>query len=322
MEEQILRRYLISSDWHIRLLNPKNRIDFYYASQKMKVRWILRLYKELKCDALLVPGDIFDSSSSPYLCIGDYIRIFLSTRGIKFLTIFGQHDLRYHSLKSKKNTPLWSFLSALSTTTIDDNPFVDEDAGICINGASWSQQIPEIRPNFFNILLIHKLVTHSGPLWPGQKSHTYTEARTLLQNNSNYNVILSGDNHQSFRFNTDKQLLINAGTIVRNKIDLFDFKPRVGILTIYKNHSYSFDWKYIPIQSGQKVFRDISEVIQTFDELEANPELENFITSLRTHSLDKPDFVKDLRHSLTILDDKEVKDEILDILANLKQKSE
>jgi len=312
---------MLSADWHLRYKNPGKRTDFFYGTQKMKVRWLLRLYEELQCDALLVSGDIFDSSSSPYLCIGDYIRMFLSKKKIKFITIFGQHDLRYHSLKSKKNTPLWSFLSALSSTTIDDSPYLDEDVSIGIYGSSWSQQIPVSGPEAFSILLIHTMVTKEGPLWLGQKPNSYTESGKLLKKGSNFNVIVSGDNHQSFHLEKNGRLLVNPGSIVRKTTTEKDYKPRVGILTIFEDHSYDFSWRYIPIQSSNIVFAEVDSTDEQ-QEFTFNPELTHFVESLKSHSMEKINFLKDLKASLEFMDDEETKLVITGIIDRIKQKQD
>jgi len=321
MTKEILRRYITSSDWHVRFKNPRRRKDFFYGSQKMKVRKILRLYDELTCDGLLVAGDIFDSSTTPYLCVGDYISMFLSRSKVKFISIFGQHDLRFHSLKSKKNTPLWSFLKALRTSTIDQNPFLDEKVGINIYGTSWSQQIPVIKSDddSFNILLIHTMVTEDNPLFPGQAPRSYTEATKLLKKASGFNVVISGDNHQSFSLFKNNRLLINPGTIVRKSWSERHHLPRVGILTIYSDYSFDFEWKYIPVAPIESVFKE-EKAGADVDDSTFDPELEEFLKSLKSHTLVKPDFVNDLVSSLDVLDDQEVVDIILDFASRVRQK--
>lgn len=319
MSKELLRRFLVTSDWHIRYKNPRNRRDFFYATQKMKVRWILSLYDKLQCDALLVAGDIFDSSASPYLCNGDYIRMFRFRNNINFLCIFGQHDLRYHSLRSKKNTPLWSFLSALGTTTIDNNPYIDSQAGIGIYGASWSQQIPVINSKtHFNILLLHSMVVRDQPLFVGQDESSYIKSHTLLQNNSDFNVIISGDNHQSFSVRSGTQLLINPGTIVRKSLNEKDYTIRVGILDIYTDFSFDFEWYYIPIKPQYEVFKQSDSVVDEIDS-ELTSAMNSFIQKLQNHNTEKIRFLDTLRYSLQDLQDSDVISIIEDLLSRLKR---
>jgi hypothetical protein len=139
------------------------------------------------------------------------------------------------------------------------------------------------------------MVTKSGPLWPGHTN--YIRADVLLKE-SKFDIVISGDNHQSFHTKTKNGLLINSGPILRATKTERDFNPRVGLVEINEDNSFSFEWVPIPIEPSSSVFKSESE-LKTFDTSDKEmKEISAFIDSLQGQEMEKVDFLADLDSSL------------------------
>src|SRR5512137_523195 len=95
-------KVIATGDWHLRYNKPANRIDDYLLAQKGKVETILQT-SLAESAPIFQPGDFFDTPNIPFFLLAEYIRMFQQYKH-KMYVVFGQHDLRYHTLHG--NTPL------------------------------------------------------------------------------------------------------------------------------------------------------------------------------------------------------------------------
>jgi DNA repair exonuclease SbcCD nuclease subunit len=248
---------LCTGDWHIRANRPENRIDNYKKSLFKKLEWILN--QEF---TVLQPGDFFDSPMAPYsltLETTQFLKTFCYT---PIYTVFGQHDLRYHT--SKENSPLALLNEVEQVEVIGIKNIMD----ISIYGCSWGEEIPKITTNSrINILLIHKMIVDEK-LWAEQEGHTW--ANHILANN-NFDLIVSGDNHKSFIVEWGDKILVNCGSLMRSRIDQKDHKP---MIVTYDTDTKEVEYQYIPVKPIEEVM-DLKE-----KEKERNEELEAFVKGL------------------------------------------
>ena len=146
-------KLLISGDWHIRQTAPERRLDDYWVTVMKKVGFIIDLANEEGCNFIIQPGDFFDSHKA-----NDFLKRYmikkLQWKKMKVLTVFGQHDLRYHS-SDVRNTPL-GVLYAAKVVYVAPHWEPLEFSGIHIWGASWYEDIPKKvkDKDAFNILII------------------------------------------------------------------------------------------------------------------------------------------------------------------------
>lgn len=229
-------KILCTADWHIRSKRPRNRIDNFKETLFNKLEWILDQNGEIR----LIAGDVFDSPFSPYSLTLEVMKLLAKRRLI--YACFGQHDLRYHT--SKENTPL-AILD--QSEQIYTNFVTTISRNIDLYKCSFNEEIPEIYDTSkFNILLIHRMMVQDK-LWASQTGHTH--ARHLLMR-TKFDLIVSGDNHQSFIEQYRDRFLINPGSIMRTRIDQRDFKPSV---IIFDTEKRSLEVKYIPIKPIEEV---------------------------------------------------------------------
>ena len=218
-------KFLIIGDLHIRATNPRYRIDNYYETMLGKLNFIFSLAEKENCEAILQPGDFFDSPDQSNKVEIALINL-LNKYSIPVYTVFGQHDTKFRQLF---NTTL-SVLEAAGVVTILNSDPIRYDSNINIYGASWGEEIPGvIDKNAINILLIHKMIVKDTPLWPGQMD--YITAKSALLKYDDYDLIVSGDNHQHFTYGKKfGSLLINCGSLMRTTIAQRDHFPTVYIV--------------------------------------------------------------------------------------------
>lgn len=223
-------KLLAVGDLHIRPDTPENRIDDFVETQMGKVAWVLEVGRREKCVAMFLPGDLTDHPRIPYHLINRYVALFLGSSMLKF-GVYGQHDLRYHT--SHYNTPVQNLRSANAIYLLNPHrhmviPSPDETL-YHVYGCDYGVEPEEpvhLGPKFFNILVIHKMFVHEK-IWPGQED--YTRANIFLRKSS-WDLIVSGDNHQSFTSDSCGRWLINCGSLMRTRIDQKDHVPCIYII--------------------------------------------------------------------------------------------
>lgn len=256
---------LLTTDWHSTDSVPENRMDDYTTALINKINFIYNLSIEKKVDDILHAGDLCDNALLGY---GFYSILFNLIR-IKTATIYGQHDLKY---RNKGNTPL----DALNQThplihILTKEPLLVDNCHIY--GASYGEKVPEIiNKNMFNILVIHKMLLHT-------QEQSWQEGYDLGQmflRNHNFDLIVSGDNHQSFYCKEKNRYLFNCGSLMRSRIDQIEHKPRVYIFDTKKR---TFEEIFIPITPWKKVF----DLEKKKKKEEMDEQIKTFVSNLAKH---------------------------------------
>ena len=303
-------KFLITGDWHIRNTSPKRRLDDYWVTVRKKIDFIYSLASEEKCDFILQPGDFFDSHKA-----SDLLKRYMIKKGqwknVKVITVFGQHDLRYHS-SDVRNTPL-GVLYAAGSVRIAPNWEPIDYGDVHVWGANWHEDIPkEVRTkNVYNILVMHKMVIKNEKLWDGQE--TYELANILLRT-APFDLIVSGDNHLSFTLSYGNKHLINCGSLLRSSIDQATHIP---IVYIYDTNALgkapSLEEHPIPCEPFEQVFN--MEEVKI--EKERDKKMEAFVSKLTGKAeLEGLDFVRNV-HSFCLANKEEIDDITGEIIAEV-----
>jgi len=293
-------RLLITGDWHLDTYRPRNRTDDYFQTQFEKVKWIFGLAEEEECEGILQPGDMFNSHKANDFLKQFYIDYFLYRMTqidrfpkMDFFTIFGQHDLRFHS-SNKQNTPLRVLEAAHAITIVPNKAIFPTQFRVrhkdhYIYGCNWGEEIPElVDKDGIHILLMHKLVLEDIEGWEKK----YLSVENVFRF-SKHDIIVCGDNHISFmaeKFHKDKQsrLLFNCGSLMRNRIDQRNHKPKVYIVD---TSDMSYEEHLIPV----KPFDEVMDVEKAEQEKEKNEQLEAFVEKLSGDvNIEGLDFLRNL----------------------------
>ena len=267
-------KLLITGDWHLDTQRPENRTDDYFQTQFEKVRWIFDLAAENECLFILQPGDLFNSHKANDFIKQHYIKFFLDRLGdhsTELITIFGQHDLRFHS-SNRENTPIKVLDSATAVMPLrNESVFHNLSPKIRFYGCSWGEEIPEIKPTSdaeLHILLIHKLILEDTEGW--EKNYISVENMFRF---CKHQIIVCGDNHQSFMREKNGRLLFNCGSLMRNRIDQKEHKP---VVYIVDTDTQKYETHYIPV----KPFEEVMDVNKAEKRKARNEELEAFVSKL------------------------------------------
>lgn len=256
--EDLLCTLCFIGDVHTTNISPKNRIDDYWETFKRKFEFIM----SLDCDIFIQAGDLFNS----FKCPKSVIAYMAETIKKDFCCVYGQHDMKYHS-PNVEDTPLNILNKAGIVHVLNDVPW-NLSNGIRLYGASFNEEIPEIKDeNYFNILVTHRMVIKEK-LWEGQKD--FTHASELEK--TDFDLILSGDNHQKFV----QGKVVNPGSVMRSNVLQINHEPSIFIVKIFKNKKYLVKEVKISIEPWQKVFNEKNIT----KEVNKTKELTEFINKL------------------------------------------
>jgi DNA repair exonuclease SbcCD nuclease subunit len=263
-------RVLITGDWHFPKKKPTCRIDDYLVTWKRKVEYMMGFIQEYEVDVLLQPGDL---TNTPFLDYSEFLDLydFLLNHISPIYTIYGQHDLRY---RNKGNTPL-DALEAMGLINIGTNKgvagFVNME-NVFLYSCSYEEKIPVIETEGFNILLIHKMII---PKVQADWQKDYSIGTDFLSKNG-FDLIISGDNHQSFMEQDGNRYLFNCGSLMRSRTDQIDHEP---CFYIFDTEDCSYEKFLIPVDPWQQCF-DLSAKVE---KMENNEEMKAYVAGLAKH---------------------------------------
>ncbi len=218
---------ILTSDWHLREDTPVCRTDDFWDCQWEKVSFIIALQEQIQ-RPILHAGDLFHHWKPSPLLLSATI---FALQGIDFRTIYGQHDLPQHNLKLADKCGIQTLKEA-GVTKILRGVHYGEEPHECLHLSGC------------NILIWHKLI------WPKENKPSWSDDPTaweILEKYPQYDLIVTGDNHQSFVWETDGKLLVNPGSITRQSADQENHKPCVYLW--YANTN-TVEPVYLPIEDG------------------------------------------------------------------------
>ena len=95
-------KLLVTGDWHYRSQNPVARLDDFQSTLNAKLHEVGQIAYDHDVEAIIVPGDIFDSPSPAYSTLTALERIIQDIGPI--WAVPGNHDEHAHSLESLDRT--------------------------------------------------------------------------------------------------------------------------------------------------------------------------------------------------------------------------
>jgi hypothetical protein len=195
--------FIILGDLHVGDLHPECRTDDYKEALKRKLNWIQDKYGNIP---KLQPGDVFDHwKQTP-----EMITFALMNLPVPFYATWGQHDLPNHQFDLAYKSA-WMTCNAAGVI----QPWKCARA--------WGTELGPAPTNGKDrkIALIHV----STWVVPYNPKDAPNDALRLLKANPGWDIIVTGDNHQTFVVDYEGQLLVNAGSLMRMRADQVDHKP-------------------------------------------------------------------------------------------------
>lgn len=238
MTEEV--RLLAVGDLHLRSTIPTVRKDDFLAAMDQKLDFIFETAKNERVDVVVFPGDIFDKSNPPHGLVEYAIRKFKDS-GLVFLFVYGQHDLRYHTL-DKKNSPLGVLVTALGKNAhvLCEDPLdlIAQDVRVHVYGSSWGESIPEVLSSAkitkekpignYDVFVLHRPVTVDKLPWTHEFLLPVEELRELCPE---VDAFIVGDNHKRFVDVSSTQPIVNMGSVLRQTADQQYHMPGITLLT-------------------------------------------------------------------------------------------
>jgi len=249
---------ILTADWHTRASTPVCREDNYHQAFGIKVRFIRDLSQKYNCP-VLIAGDIGDKTQWPNWLLEWFVTLI---GDMEIIAIPGQHDTPDHRLDNLHKSGV-GVLAATQTITVLDQTVALIENGFDLISFPYSIPINHFKVancnNHPKVAIAHQMVIEDKPLWPGQKA---PKGHQLLKKFPEYNLILTGDNHNSFVSKYEGRILVNPGSLMRTTAAQINHKPRVYLWWADTN---KIELVYLPFQEGV-VSREHIEVEDERDE--------------------------------------------------------
>ena len=247
---------ILTADFHLTDSTPVSRTDDYMKAQETKLAFLQTLSDDNNNCPILCAGDVFHNwKASPWLSSWAWRHL-----PSPLVAIPGNHDLPMHSLEHYDK----SALSLLEEVSFES--FVDLCGVLClmvlkedsvvfngcikVTGVRFGKlekftPVPGLKRN---ILMLHELV------WPDKKpgwgkEEDWTAQQLLKKYGDHFDLILTGDNHESFVVEDRKtgSLLVNPGSMMRINADQENYQPECYLYYAEENKVCSVPF---PIEKG------------------------------------------------------------------------
>ena len=246
---------ILTADWHLREDQPICRIDNFWEVQWEKVDFISGLQVKYGCP-IIHSGDLFNHwKPSPFL-LSETIKHLPN----QFYTIYGNHDLPQHNLELAGKCGVNVLLNAGKLSVLEQCHWGNVPTNY------WEER-PEDADDLLSIkqkgILVWHVMTYTSKPWPGC---TDPLAESLLRKYPQYDLIVTGHNHQTFWTKYEDRLLVNPGSITRQEAGQIDFKPRVYLWYAETN---TVTPVYLPISQNVITTEHIDSVKKRDDRISA-----------------------------------------------------
>lgn len=247
---------ILVSDLHIRSDNPSCRTDNFVETQIKKLQWLKGLQNKFKNQPpIIIAGDIFHKAKPNPLAIS----IALEHLPEYCIVIPGNHDLPYHNLDLLYESGLGVLLKAYSNRFRiyhANEEMIIHLKNFSVYGFPFSSS--EGKERHIELRLSgDKVGKHSNAkmvvihtfCYKGRKPNGIEAigCSKLLKKFYEYDIIVCGDNHQSFTFRIGNHLLINPGCFSRQNTTEANYTPTVYLWYAEENTAAA-----VPVPTDKK----------------------------------------------------------------------
>lgn len=244
---------LLCADIHLRTTQPACRTDDFINAMCNKWLHILGISSEYGQIPILVAGDLGEKSQWPNWLERWFI--YYANLGGPIYLVPGQHDLPNHRLDLWEKSAIGVLEAAGSIQVLRAGCYIDP---FQVTAFPYGEKFGPAHPikNEINVAIAHMMVLEDKPLWPGQEADN---AQTILRKYPDYDLILTGDNHNPFVSSYKRRLLVNPGSMTRHKADQINHRPRVYLWYAEDN---TVEPVFLPIEEDvvSRVHIDTKEV--------------------------------------------------------------
>ena len=218
-------KIFFATDIHLRAIKPISRKDDDFLSNIIQKIDQLREMSSA-ADMVILGGDIFDRPDASHGVVVKAINAFSKFK-IPVHTIIGNHDVYGYQGQSMDKTAMGVLLES-GVIKKFDSMFINNVAIYGLHAYDktiW--KVPESQST--KVLVAHKMLTNQP--FPGESCHLIRD----VANDTNADVILSGDIHYPHSVEVNGKLFINPGSLSRLSIADRDRQPQVAEISISDN---------------------------------------------------------------------------------------
>lgn len=234
-------RLLITGDWHLRGANPRNRIDDYKEAAKAKLREIFGIAKEKEVDAILVPGDIFDSFLVAISVLLEFANLLMESP-CRIIATLGNHDIEGYNVGSFQRSSLRVLELLVPQLEVYTDPaqyihlgdpdqqlvavsFAPYSAKMDKDGYGYSPEV-EIPEYYYKIHVAHGMALDHVPPF---------EKYTLIQHiKTEADLVVTGHDHTGYGVyhRADGKYFINFGALMRKAASVAEMERKITVVLL------------------------------------------------------------------------------------------
>lgn len=239
----------MGGDFHFRSKAPEARLDNYLETQDKLISWMRDQFPGYRW---LCSGDLLHLArerAEPLSWVYYLLNVLPEFWGVR-----GNHDLLYHSLNELHRSSIGLLEMAGKFHPLSVSPIIEDD--VEIYGYDFGTEIQHVKPKKTKTLIA---VYHGMVLKEANPFYSGLVAKNILTEFPEYDIILTGDNHEGFVEAVDDRVLINPGAFKRDNADMIDVQPYV----------YTFDTE---MKTVERVAVPIQDDIISRDHIELEKE--------------------------------------------------
>lgn len=248
-------------DIHARGTSPRNRLDDYTLALKRKMQEVFKLAQVHQVDAIICPGDVFDSYQVSIAVLLDFVSLFRQSP-VPIFTTAGNHDLPSYNLETYYRTSLHLLEMLVPQLRVINDPseavvikdlvqltFTPYSGKMDVAGYGYSPEGEAAeRSDLFKIHVSHgMLLDHTPPF----------DRYTLVQEvETEADVVFCGHDHTGFGIfhRQDGRTFVNLGSLTRLSASVTEMERPIqaALITVDpENYEKGFDLEAITLESAQ-----------------------------------------------------------------------
>lgn len=267
-------KFLFTTDWHLVSKNPRYRKDNIVLTQFWKIRHIFEIYKKKECSFIIHGGDLFDTYQPSFLVLNHLakgIRTFNKRDAGEVYIVPGSHDMIGYNISSIKQTALGSLVNSGLLHILNE---------IEINGVNFVGVPASLNLTVDNLKFDNKVVICHGEISDISLPFEHILIDSITENSKDC-LFLTGHIHKRiFKYDSNGNVFVNPGPVVRTSIDEKDIKPSVAVISI--NDKGKVDVEFVELICSDDVFDIESYEFNKQNDIKFN----NFLTQLKNFDVD------------------------------------
>lgn len=274
------KRFIICGDLHYRGSNPRGRLDNFQEALNAKIQEIFQLASNCAAEAIIIPGDIFDSPNVSWSVASD-LACLLAKKPCPVLTVHGNHDIFGGNPETKRRTP-YGLLARLGLIwDLQEEPYeTGTNLNIAVTGHGFDTETDVDMGQFeppphndtwrgFSIHVVHSMLLNKPPGF--EMRHTL-----IGYVKTTANVIISGHYHLGFPsmwlYRDDGVWFINPGALCRLAATPAEIDRPIGVVLLEIFAPDAVECQFVPLKSARPGYDIFSR-----DHLDAEREREERI---------------------------------------------